>query len=42
MADNFYQLLKKVSAVSSELKFGVGSNYGAPDVLFTGIAVSGK
>ena len=42
VADNFYQLLKKVSAVSSELKFGVGSNYGAPDVLFTGIAVSGK
>ena len=42
VADNFYQLLKKVSAVSSELKFGVGSSYGAPEVLFTGIAVSGK
>ena len=42
VADNFYQLLNKVTAVSSELKFGVGSDYGAPEVLFTGVAVSGK
>ena len=42
VADNFYQLLNKVTAVSSELKFSVGSDYGAPEVLFTGVAVSGK
>ncbi len=42
VADNFYQLLKKVAAVSSEIKFGVGSDYGAPEVLFTDLAVSGK
>ena len=42
VADNFYRLLKKVEAVSSEVKFGVGSDYGAPEVLFTDIAVSGK
>ena len=42
VADNFYQLLKKVDAISSEVKFGVGSDYGAPEVLFTDLAVSGK
>ena len=42
VADNFFQLLKKVTEVSSEVKFGVGSDYGAPEVLFEGIAVSGK
>ena len=42
VADNFFQLLGKVEAVSSQLKFGVGSDYGAPEVLFTGIAVSGE
>lgn len=42
VADNFFQLLKKVADVSSELKFGVGSDFGAPEVLFTDIAVSGK
>ena len=42
VADNFYQLLNKVTAVSSELKFGEGSDNGAPEVLFTGVAVSGK
>ena len=42
VADNFFQLLKKVADVSSEVKFGVGSDYGAPEVLFEGIAVSGK
>ncbi|MBE6951702.1 MAG: TldD/PmbA family protein [Ruminococcaceae bacterium] len=42
VADNFFQLLKKVDAVSSEVKFGVGSDYGAPEVLFTDVAVSGK
>jgi PmbA protein len=42
VADNFFQLLKKVDTVSSEVKFGVGSDYGSPEILFTGIAVSGK
>ena len=42
VADNFFQLLKKVTEVSSEVKFGVGSDFGAPEVLLTGIAVSGK
>jgi PmbA protein len=42
VADNFYQLLKKVEDLSSEVKFGVGSDYGAPEVLFTDISVSGK
>ena len=42
IADNFYQLLKKVADVSSEVKFGVGSDFGSPEVLFTEIAVSGK
>ena len=42
VADNFYQLLNKITALSSEVKFGVGSDYGAPDILFSDIAVSGK
>ena len=42
VADNFYQLLKKVDALSSEVKFGVGSDFGSPEILFTGVAVSGK
>ena len=42
VADNFYELLKKVEAVSSEVKFGITSDFGAPEVLFTDIAVSGK
>ena len=42
VAGNFYELLKKVEDVSSELKFGVGSDYGAPEVLLTGMAISGK
>ena len=42
VAGNFFQLLKQVADVSSEVKFGVGSDYGAPDVLFTGLAISGK
>ena len=42
VADNFYQLLKKVDALSSEVKFGVGSDFGSPEILFSGVAVSGK
>ena len=42
VADNFYQLLNKVTALSNQVKFGVGSDYGAPEILFSDIAVSGK
>ena len=42
VAGNFFQLLKQVTDVSSEVKFGVGSDYGAPDVLFSDLAISGK
>ena len=42
VADNFFQLLKKVEAVSSEVKFGVGSDYGSPEILFTDVSVSGQ
>ena len=42
VADNFYQLLKKVDAISSEVKFGIGSDFGSPEILFTDVAVSGK
>ena len=42
VAGNFFQLLKQVADVSSEVKFGVGSDYGAPDVLLTDMAISGK
>ena len=42
VAGNFFQLLKQVTDVSSEVKFAVGSSYGAPDVLFSGLAISGK
>lgn len=42
VADNFYQLLKKVDALSCEVKFGVGSDFGSPEILFTDVAVSGK
>ena len=42
VADNFYQLLKKVGDLSSEVRFGVGSDFGAPEVLFTDVSVSGK
>ena len=42
VADNFYQLLKKVDAISSEVKFGIGSDFGSPEILFTDVSVSGK
>ena len=42
VADNFYQLLKKVDALSCEVRFGVGSDFGSPEILFTDVAVSGK
>ena len=41
-AGNFFQILKQVTDMSDQVKFGVGSDYGAPDVLFSGLAISGK
>ena len=42
VADNFYQLLKKVDALSSEVKFGVFNDTATTEILFTDVAVSGK
>ncbi len=42
VADNFFQLLKKIGDLSSEVKFGVASDFGSPEILFTDVAVSGK
>ena len=42
VADNFYEILKKVTALSDEVDFGTGSKYGAPDVMFSDISISGK
>lgn len=42
IADNFFQLLKKIDAISNTVEFGTGSSFGAPEVLVTDISVSGK
>ncbi len=42
IADNFFSIIKKVAALSNEVDFGTGSSFGAPEVMFTDIAVSGK
>lgn len=42
VADNFYKLLFKVTAIANNLSFGTGSTYGAPDVMFSDISVSGN
>ena len=42
VADNFYKLLFKVTAIADNLSFGTGSSFGAPDVMFSDIAVSGN
>lgn len=42
VADNFFDLIKKVYAVADNVGFRVGSNFGAPDVMFKDIAVSGE
>ena len=42
VADNFYKLLFKVTAIANNLSFGTGSSFGAPDVMFSDIAVSGN
>lgn len=42
IADNFYQLLKKVEALGDTVEFGAGGDIGAPEVLVKGISVAGK
>ncbi len=42
VADNFFSVLKKIEAVSSKVKFGMGSDFGAPEVLISDVSVSGK
>ena len=42
IADNFFQMLKKVDALSDKVKFSITSSVGAPEVLFTDVSVSGK
>lgn len=42
VADNFFNLIKKVDELSDKVKFSVTSSIGAPDVLFTDVSISGK
>ena len=42
IADNFFNMIKKVDALSDKVKFSITSSVGSPDVLFTGVSVSGK
>lgn len=42
VADNYYKLLFKVTAIADNLSFGTGSSFGAPDVMFSDIAISGN
>lgn len=42
VADNFYSIIKKVAALSDKVDFGTTGRVGAPEVMFTDVAVSGK
>ena len=42
VADNFFNLIKKVDELSDKVKFSVTSSIGSPDVLFTDVSISGK
>ena len=42
VADNFFNLIKKVDALTNEVKFSLTSSVGAPEVLFTEVSISGK
>ena len=42
VADNFFNLIKKVEELSNEVKFSITSSVGAPDVLFSNVSISGK
>ena len=42
VADNFFNLIRKVDELSDTVKFAVTSSVGSPDVLFTDVSISGK
>ena len=44
VAGNFYQLLKDVTAVGSDLAFGMpsGSQFGSPTLLISSLSIAGK
>ena len=42
VADNFYSLIKKVEGLSDKVDFGATSVFGAPDVMFSDVSISGK
>ncbi len=42
VADNYYKFLFKVTEIANNLSFGTGSSYGAPDVMFSDISISGN
>jgi len=42
IADNFFQILRKIEAISNVVEFGTGDDFGAPEVLVSDISVSGK
>jgi PmbA protein len=42
VADNFFNLIRKVDELSDKVKFSVTSSIGSPDVLFTDVSISGK
>lgn len=42
VADNFYNLIKKVEGLSDKVDFGATSIFGAPDCMFSDVSISGK
>ena len=42
VAGNFYELMKSISMVGSDLRFGLSGSCGSPSVMVEGISVSGK
>ena len=42
VADNFYNLIKKVEGLSDTVDFGATSIFGAPDCMFSDVSISGK
>ncbi len=42
IADNFYTFINKITALSDKVKFRSLGRFGAPEVMFSDIAVSGK
>jgi len=42
IADNFYELLKKIDTIADTVEFGLGMGIGAPEILIRNISVAGK